>query len=88
MDTFHEDEINFGEEEAIRMHANARDWKHEAAKWLRTTTGQEFLDELCWYTVGTETLNSLLREFGANVNKQNRTALLTIADHIMTKEGY
>lgn len=84
MDSFHKDEINFGHEEAVRMHANHPDWKHEADKWLRTTTGQEFCDELVYGTIDHHTLDALLRSFGANINRTNRNKFLALAQKLMT----
>jgi hypothetical protein len=88
--SYHKDVINFGEEEANRMAANAvgRGWEIEAGKWLRTTTGQEFLDELVWDGIGTETLDALLQSFGTVPTPARRTEFLKIADYIICKEGY
>ena len=83
MDSFHEDEINFGHEEAVRMHATAKDPWHEAEKWLNTTTGQEFCDELVWGTVGIETLNAVLKSLDINLNAQNRRRIQQLADKVM-----
>lgn len=83
MDSHHENVINFGHEEANRMHATHRDWTVEAEKWLRTTTGQEFCDELVWGTVHNNTLDALLRSFGANINEQNRQRLINLANASM-----
>lgn len=85
MDSFHKDEINFGTQEAIRMHANQRDPWVEAEKWLKTTTGQEFCDELVYDTVHENTLNALLRSFGANINQKNRDRLVNLANAMMTQ---
>lgn len=83
MDTFEKNEINFGHEEAVRMQAMANDPWHEAEKWLRTTTGQEFCDELVYGTVHENTLNALLRSFGANINQKNRLKLIALAEKSM-----
>lgn len=83
MDSFHENEINFGHEEAVRMAATTPDWRWEADKWLRTVTGQEFCDELVWGTVHDNTLNAMLRSFGANINQKNRDKLISLANHSM-----
>jgi hypothetical protein len=87
LDSFYEDEINFGREEAIRMHATHSDWQYQAERWLRTTTGQEYLDELIWDTVGLETQNAMLQSFGAPVNAENRRILMKLADRIIN-EGF
>lgn len=88
MDTHHENTINFGEEEANRMALLSTDkcWA-EAEKWLRTTTGQEFCDELVWGTVEAngEAIGSLLRSFGIPVTSDNRSKFLKLADKLMSE---
>lgn len=84
MDSHHEDEINFGTEEANRIHAEPSPWD-KAEAWIMSTTGQEFCDELVWGTVGTETLDSMLRSFGINVNTRNRQRLLNLANSAMER---
>lgn len=93
MGSYHKDVINFGQEEANRMAAIAEDprWKNRAETWLRTVTGQEFLDSVIWGEIGmdsVETLNALLKEFGATTTIENRRELLKIADNLIVKEGY
>jgi hypothetical protein len=66
------------------MAANAPDPWYEAEKWLRTTTGQEFCDELVYGDVGgIHTLNAMLRQFGANINHRNRARLVDLAKKVM-----
>jgi hypothetical protein len=84
MDSYHEDEINFGTEEANRMHAVPDPWDR-AYHWITTTTGQEFCDELVYGTVGQDTLNSILRSFDININDNNRQRLVNLANSAMTR---
>jgi hypothetical protein len=58
----------------------------EARRWLTTTTGQEFCDELIYGTVGDETVNSLLRSFNITDNDKNRKRFLAIADDLITHD--
>lgn len=86
MDSHYEDTINFGREEANRMHATTPDPWYEAEKWLRTTSGQEFCDELVWGSVDKngDAVGGLLRSFHINVNQQNRDRFINLADKLMT----
>jgi len=55
-----------------------------AEDWIRTTTGQEFCDELVWGSVGNETLDALLRSWNINVNDKNRQRLINLANAMMS----
>jgi len=83
----HKDVINFGYEEANRMALTRPDPWHDLTKWLRTTTGQEFCDELVWGTVGSETLNAMLRENNIPQTYDNRTKFIKLANDIMADDG-
>ena len=61
-------------------------WK-ELEDWMRTVTGQEFLDETVYGTVGPHTLNAVLQEAGLPQTQQNRIDLLKICDRLLTEEG-
>ena len=64
--------------------ALTRDPWPDLERWLRTTTGQEFCDELAWGTVGFETLNAILREHGLLPHLINRNKLINLANKLMT----
>ena len=49
-------------------------------EWLTTTTGQEFLDEYVYGTVGFDTKNSLLTEHGLQPTQGNREHFDRIVD--------
>jgi len=83
----YKDVINFGYEEANRMALTRPDPWYDLAKWLRTTTGQEFCDELVWGTVGSETLNAMLRENQIPPSQVNRSKLVKLANDIMADDG-
>lgn len=53
-------------------------------KWLTTTTGQEFLDECVYDTVGFDTYNSILHEHGLQPTQGNREHFKRIINQILT----
>ena len=55
--------------------------------WLKTVTGQEYMDELVWGSAGTNRANDLLKDYGIEPTEDNRTQLNNLADLLMS-EGY
>jgi hypothetical protein len=53
-------------------------------KWLRSPTGQEYLDEWVW---GTEDSAELLTEYNLRITDANKKNLLKIIDELLTS-GY
>lgn len=64
---------------------NFNDGWNELRKWLHTTTGQEYLDEMVYGGVGIEAKNSLLQSVGLPQTQANREHFDKICDQLLSE---